>query len=109
MTFQDLKMEIEKLNLSKKLQNFSGFEESFEFEHFKTFFAMIDEPKYTLMQCKNSEEFNTSEDTWFLCIPQDNQMCVIDAGTEEEVCEQYFRLMEILSHGFGTIKIEKKD
>ena len=109
MTFQDLKIEIDNLDLCNKIKDFAGFEESFEFEHFKTFFAMLDDPKYTLMQCKNSEAFNTTEETWFLCIPKDGQMCVIDAGSEDEICEQYLRLMEILAHGFGTIRIEKKD
>ena len=108
MKLSYLKSEIAKLDLNSKIKGFSGFEESLEFEHFKTFFAMLDEPKYSIMQFRNSEAFNTSEDTWVLCIPRDGQMCVVDCGTEDEICEQYLRLMEILAHGFGTINFEKK-
>jgi hypothetical protein len=109
MSYEELKQRIAEMGLEKTIQGFGGFEESFEFEHFKTFFSMKDQPNYTLLQCKDSEEFNTSSNTWFLCIPKDEQLFVIDAGTEEEVCDQFFNLIELLNHGFGTAQIRPKD
>lgn len=108
MTYAELKKEIESLNLKDKIKDFQGFEESFEFEHFKTFFAMLNEPKYTLMQCKDNEEFNTSSNTWFLCLPKNEKLYAIDAGSEEDICDQFFNLIEMLSHGFGTAEIRQK-
>lgn len=108
MTYNELKEIINEMDLQKTLKDFNGFEESFEFEHFKTFYALIDEPKYTLMQFKDSEEFNTSSEQWVLCIPKDGSLCVIDMGTEEEICEQFLSLIEILKYGFGTAQIREK-
>ena len=108
MTLYELKEIIKEMKLEEKIEGFSGFEESSEFEHFKTFFAMIDEPQYTIMQFKDSEEFDTTSDQWVLCIPKDEQMCVIDMGTEEEICDQYLSLLEIFKYGFGTAQIKPK-
>ena len=96
------------LKLDDKIEGFLGFNESKEFEHFETFFEMLNEPKYTLMQCKDSEEFNTSSKTWFLCLPKEDKMYAIDAGTEDDICEQYYNLIDMLSHGFGTAEMRKK-
>ena len=109
MTYNELKKEIEEMNISNRIKNFKGFEESFDFEHFKTFYAMIDEPKYTLMQFKDSEEFKTSSNNWIICIPTDEGMCVIDMGSEEEICDQFLHLIEIFKYGFGTPQIRSKD
>ena len=109
MTYNELKKEIKGMNISNKIKDFKGFEESLDFEHFKTFYAMIDEPKYTLMQFKDSEEFKTSSDYWIICIPTDDGMCVIDMGLEEEICEQFLHLIEIFKYGFGTPQIRPKD
>jgi hypothetical protein len=108
MKYIELKQQIKELELEKRIGSFNGFEESLEFKNFKTFFSMIDEPNYTLMQCKNSEEFNTSSETWFLCLPKNGQMYVIDAGNEEEICDQFYLLVEIFAHGFGKAEIELK-
>jgi hypothetical protein len=108
VSYNELKRQIEQMRLNETIANFGGFDESFEFEHFKTFFCMNDQPGYTLLQCKDSEEFNTSSETWFLCLPKDGQMCVIDAGAEEEVCDQFFNLIELLKHGFGAAEIRPK-
>ena len=108
LTYCELKQHINDIDFSKQIPGFGGFDESFEFEHFKTFFCMNDQPGYTLLQCKDSVEFNTSSDMWFLCLPKDDQMCVIDAGSEEEVCDQFFNLIELLHHGFGTAEIRPK-
>ena len=109
MTFSQLKQELTDLHLENIIENFKGFNESKEFEHFETFFEMLNEPQYTLMQCKDSEEFNTSKDTWFLCLPKDGKMYAIDAGNEDDICEQYYNLIDMLSHGFGTAEMRKKD
>ena len=109
MTYNELKTELDKLNIGATIESFGGFEESFEYEHFKTVLTLKDEPNYTLMQFKDSDEFNTSSETWLVCIPNDEQLCVIDMGTEEDMCDQFFSLMEIFRYGFGTIKVQKKE
>ena len=106
--YDELKYRINQMHLDNIISNFGGFYESLEFEYFKTFFCMNDQPSYTLLQCKDNTEFNTSSDTWFLCLPREGQMYVIDAGTEEEICDQFFNLIELLNHGFGTAEIRSK-
>lgn len=109
MTYEVLKKEIEELNIDKRIDNFKGFEESFEFEHFKTYYAMIDEPRYTLMQFKDSDEFQTSSENWIICLPTEDGLCVIDMGLENEICNQFLHLIEIYKYGFGTPQIRPKD
>ena len=109
MTYNELKAQLEALNISSVIESFGGFEESFEYEYFKTVLALKDEPNYTLMQFEDSEEFKTSSDTWLVCLPNNEQLCVIDMGTEEDMCDQFFSLMEIFRYGFGTIKVQKKE
>ena len=109
MLYCDLKKMLHELKIEESIKSFKGFEESLKYEYFKTVFRLIDEPEYTLMQFKNSEEFGTSSENWIICIPNDEQMCVIDFGTEDDICEQFYHLMEIFKFGFGTIKTRKKD
>lgn len=109
MTYFKLKEELNKLDIKSTIETFGGFEESLEYEHFKTVFSLKDEPNYTLMQFKDSEEFKTSSETWLVCLPNDEQMCVIDIGSEEDMCDQFFSLIEIFRYGFGTIKVQKKE
>ena len=108
MTYVELKRQIENLKLTQHIDRFEGFEESFDFEYFQTFFAMANAPKYTLLQFKDSEEFNTSNKTWALCLPKEGQMYVIDMGTEDEICDQFFNLIELMRYGFGTAEIRQK-
>lgn len=108
MTFEELKMEIEKSNFEEILNNYKGFEEKHDLKHYKTYFEMLNEPFYTLMQFQDSEEFKTKSDQWVLCLPQGDQLVVMDLGTEEEICDQFFNLMEILKYGFGTAEIRPK-
>ena len=108
MNYVELKTSVNELHLENKIDSFQGFEESLEFEHFTTFFQLSCAPHYTLLQMKDSEEFNTSKDTWALCLPRDGQMVVIDMGSEEEMCEQYFNLIELINRGFGVADVRKK-
>lgn len=104
-----MKDAVESMCLENTIQNFKGFEESKEYEYFETVYAMIDKPAYTLMQCKENKKMNTSSENWFLCLPKDGQLVIIDAGTEDDICDQFFNLIELMKYGFGTAEIRPKD
>lgn len=108
MNYLQLKKQLDDLSLNVVIDGFGGFEESINLESFKTLFTMVDAPYYTLLQCCDNDDMHTTSDTWFLCIPKDEKMYVIDAGTEEEMCDQFFNLVELLRHGFGTAEIRPK-
>lgn len=106
MTFIELKEELKLLQKKKKNVKMKGFEESFEFVHFKTFFALLDEPKYAILQPKTSEEFHTDENKWFLTYTQNEQMIVIDIADEDTICDEFYQL--ILIWFSGNRKVTRK-
>ena len=108
MTFEKLKKEIENSHFENLLEDYKGFEEKHDLEYYKTYYEMLNAPGYTLMQFQDSEEFKTTSEQWVLCLPQGEQLVVMDLGNEEEICDQYFNLMEILKYGFGTAEIRPK-
>lgn len=108
MIYKELKEQINNLNLQNTIEDFLGFEECIDYANFKTLFAMRNKPRYTLIQLRNNPEQNTSETTWILGIPQDDKLYAIDAGTEEEMCDQFFNLVEMINYGFGTVEIRQK-
>ena len=108
MTFEELKEDIKNTDYKTMVKNYKGFREEHDLEYYKTFFEMLNEPFYTLMQFQNSEKFNTKEDQWVLCLPQGEDMVVMDIGTEEEICDQFSYLLEIWKYGFGNAQIREK-
>ena len=103
MNYSELKTEVEILRKSKTKIKCKGFEESFEFLHFKTFFALLDSPQYSVMQAKDNPEMGTSEDQWFLTFVKDNQMVVIDIADEDTICDEFYQLMLIWFNGSQTV------
>ena len=108
MLFIELKNEIEKMDFQSIIKDYKGFEEKHDLEYYKTYFEMLNVPGYTLMQFQDNEDFKTTSKQWVLCLPQGEQLVVMDLGSEEEICDQYFNLMEILKYGFGTAEIRPK-
>ena len=108
MKFIEMKTALINLEIEKFIDGFAGFEESDEFEHFKLFYQLNQEPYYTIMQMKNSDVFKTSEDSWLLCLPKEGRMYAIDAGSEDEICDQFYNLIELMRYGFGVAQISKK-
>ena len=107
MTFDKLKIEVKNLNLEKHIDNFQGFDE-YDTDDFNIVFAMLDAPGYIIAQFKINEEKQQSDKTWFVAIPMNGKVCVIDTGTEEEMCDQFYDLVFMITIGFGTVGVREK-
>lgn len=108
MRYIELKDEIEELQNKYAKRHCQGFEESFDFAHFETFYALLDEPKYAIMQAKDNLDMNTNSSQWFLVFDHNGQMTVIDISDEETICDEFFQLILIWFKGNKTVKIQKQ-
>lgn len=106
MTYNTLKIELDKLQKSHPQIPCQGFNQSLEFAHFKTFFELKDAPNYTILQGKNSVEYGTTEDMWYLAYVKDNQLVVIDISDEETICDEYFQLLIAWFQGAQKVKTQ---
>lgn len=109
MNYQEVKSEIDILLKNNPKVKCKGFEESFDFLHFKTFYSLLDEPKYAVLQAKNNPEMNTSEDQWFLTFNQNGRMVVIDIADEDTICDELYQLMLVWVSGSRTIVTKKQN
>lgn len=107
MTFEKLKVEIANIDLKPFFKDFQGFDE-YDTEDFNVVYSMNNDPGYTIAQFKTNEETQKSDKTWFVAIPMDGKMCVIDTGNEEEMCDQFFDLVYMITLGFGSIGVREK-
>ena len=109
MTFEKLKQEVTNIDLKSYIKNFQGFDE-YDTDDFNVVYSMLDAPGYIIAQFKTNEDKKHSDKTWFVAIPMDGKICVIDTGSEEEMCDQFFDLVFMITLGFGSIGVrEKKD
>ena len=107
MKYEELKAECENLKNKNYKVQCQGFEESFEFMHFEKFYALLDAPKYAVMQAKTNSEMNTVNTQWFLVFERDKKMTVIDISDEETICDEFYELILIWFQGSQKIKIIK--
>lgn len=108
MTYLTLKQQLNTLIQSQTDIKCTGFSESLEFQHFKTFFELKDTPNYTILQGKNNPEYGTTEDMWYLAYVKDNQMVVLDISDEETICDEFYQLIIIWLQGLNTITTQVK-
>lgn len=103
MTYKELQSELVTLSHINPNAKCKGFEESLEFAHFKIFYELKDAPNYAILQAKNSNEFNTTENMWYLTYLKDEQRVVLDIADENTICDEFYQLMVIWFQGCQTI------
>lgn len=109
MTYLTLKTELDNIQKTTEAPFPFRFTESLAFAHFKTVFEFSESPNYAILQGKNSQEYGTTEEMWYLTYTQDNQMVVLDISDEDTICDEFLQLIIAWLQGAQKIETRPRD